>query len=547
MEAPVVFLDHGRSFKKLIFNKPAVTLDGAKYFFDGCGVLGGNLVTETGDIARLECLQSLEIDRTFREASGSFCLYIESSDNIRIFPDPLGACLVYTYECEEFAAFSSDLEALVEQLRLRGVKDVAPDPFYLALLLKIGNGAFNYSSFSSIKVLSPRSYIVVHDGGFEVKEYFSLAEEVLSDTPYSECRDLAVNDIFRNLSAIKRSGLVDITSHLTGGFDSRLVAASLSKIGIDRAVSFFCSGPDSATDKVIAYNIGKQEGWVFSSSHGLVGGDKDPYKSLVMGVDYTSGMAVSSPVNGSHYKSRGSLILSGGYGECFRSFYSEKRSLPIDSVWAHQPLLDEELNEKVDSLTGDYLNSLLDMGYSYDQALDVMYVEQRNRYFVGNIATLFSRKTSRFDPLYSINAVVASLKLDPERRKDNFLGFEVMYEMDKGLLEYEFDGDKFGSTVHDFYPVIGKKTFKLSPVDGVSYKAPDNLELLFLGDHRPEEGRSNRTKEKTELAKKLKAPPWQVYNYDLVRSECNSIMQIYKEEICMQGFSLEYASEICLI
>jgi hypothetical protein len=215
-------------------------------------------------------------------------------------------------------------------------------------------------------------------------------------------------------------------------------------------------------------------------------------------------------------------------------------------VWAHQPLLDEELNEKVDSLTRDYLNSLLDMGYSYDQALDVMYVEQRNRYFVGNIATLFSRKTSRFDPLYSINAVVASLKLDPERRKDNFLGFEVMYEMDKGLLEYEFDGDKFGSTVHDFYPVIGKKTFKLSPVDGVSYKAPDNLELLFLGDHRPEEGRSNRTKEKTELAKKLKAPPWQVYNYDLVRSECYSIMQIYKEEICMQGFSLEYASEICL-
>ncbi|WP_088743894.1 hypothetical protein [Cobetia sp. QF-1] len=512
MYAPIFF--HDKKTNKVDFFS---TDDGAKVsdslcFFEGCGVVSGVFVKNAIDLKNVEGIEDLSLEDDYLRCSGSYCIYIVREGKFKIYPDPLGACLLYKYDSASITAYSSDLDALVDYISNRG-ESVNPDPLYMAMLLKMGNGGFGVSSYKNISVISPRVYIELGCSGVKEKEYFTILPEDINEDNYEKYKRLALNDIRQNIKAIKKSAVSNIICHLTGGFDSRLVAAAVAEAELVGRASFFCSGPEALDDKRIAYGIAGLLGWPLTEFNGLQGDRGEVFEGIALGVKFSSGMRSSSPVNENHKRNEDFLILSGGYGECYRSFYSKKANeFENGSFWREKQALTQEANRNIEILTKHYIEEKQKEGFPLGVALDLMYVEQRNRYFVGNIATLFSRKTARFDPLYSVNAVKAALCLDDGKRQDNYLGYELMREIGEKVLKVEFNENKFGKSVYEMYSEAGKKTVPLSRPKSFIYQEMCRV----TKPSRP----TGYKDEEMYLAKKLKATPWQVNNYSGVKKKC---------------------------
>lgn len=341
-----------------------------------------------------------------------------------------------------------------------------------------------------------------------------------------------MEDIKRNIEAVSNSRRENIICHLTGGFDSRLVASAVVKYGNKDDVYFYCSGPPSSIDKKIAHGLADEFNLKMSRFGGLI---RDPVKSkktVQNSVCFFSGMIERSPVNGEHKKNKNSLILSGGYGECYRSFYSKKSYSSVNSFWPKKKIILDEVEDKIDLLTEEYVASLQSKGLTEDQALDLMYVEQRNRYFVGNIAMHFSRKTPRFDPLYSINAVIAALMLEPTKRQDNYLGYQVMRSMDEGFLKKKFNSYKFGDTVFSEFPGAGAEVIENK----------SDYSFLYIkegeGVYIPIEGKRKKLTSKHRLlAKKFKVKPVKILDFYECRDGAERLIDKHISSVDFLKFS----------
>lgn len=505
---PIFFLNKKLRTISIKSETVPVRIGSAEYWFDGCGAINGTLVRSTEDLKNLS-IKDVDIKENFLKCSGSFCLFERKDSALNIYPDPIGGCLLYLYEDPLICAASSDLNGLAKFLKDEGVKLTA-SVHYLGLLLKIGNGAYGHSSFNEIKVINARSYLTISPSAARVIEYFSLDDFDLGEKAYYFYKENALDDLEKNIDAVRRSSVSQVICHLTGGFDSRLVAGALNKCNFADKVHFFCSGPAKTIDKQIASFIADRYGWALTDDSGLVSAlELEPtiLEKIRLGIEFSSGMRSTCSVNATHETRKDHLILSGGYGECYRSFYGHKIESLDNQIWKHQNLIEIELNQEIERETKEYILNITKNKTKLDQALDFMYVENRNRYYVGNIATLFSRKTPRFDPLYSLNAIFASLSLSLYERRSNRLGYEVMNQLDRSLLGIGFNSKKFGSEVmeKDSFVASVKVTQAVSPTvirKAKARKAPTTFNPADVA-----------------YSEKIKATPWQVANYDLVRKD----------------------------
>src|SRR5699024_5239396 len=114
--------------------------------------------------------------------------------------------------------------------------------------------------------------------------------------------------------------------HLTGGFDSRLVSSIIINEKCKERFHFACSGRKGIPDKDIAIALSKHFGLVHTSFSGNIA-EKIPetyQDEILWSLNYSKGLLVNlNP----YVKNENNIILSGGYGESYRSFYASNRDL----------------------------------------------------------------------------------------------------------------------------------------------------------------------------------------------------------------------------
>ncbi|MFE0784010.1 hypothetical protein, partial [Serratia bockelmannii] len=315
-----------------------------------------------------------------------------------ILPDPLGAAMVYKYRSPRVWAYSSDLESLIEAVKSFG-EEPKKSLEYLVEVIATGNGGFFPASYQDVETLPPFSYLAIDDtnsyqGSYRCSETFFSRPSNMNDL-FDEAR----SDLIRNVRAVAESDFGHRISHLTGGFDSRLILSALMHEGLQDRFKFMCSGNAQMPDRRIAGELCGHMGIPMTNSDGTIKGAYAPGNAMFG----TFGMLRSDlPVAAlpDH------ILMSGGYGECLRSFYGARNASATSPQATLQAIHGRTFAAESRMLGDDFYATYVDRfkafltgavaaGVPKDATLDYMYASKRNRYYVGLTSEYHSNLTPR--------------------------------------------------------------------------------------------------------------------------------------------------------
>lgn len=441
------------------------TIGNRQFWIDGSLIVSGTAITDTTELRGvlprdIEFWNIKQIAFWWSHATrnvGALFVRDLKENWSACLPDPLGGAIVFYASCKSINVASTKIEAIVNTIQAENFV-MEKDPLFQAERILFGNGGLVNSSYRNIKSIEPFEYIVINSGILEVFKYsiFDDFAQLTNDELFHILR----SDVLGSVNAVLNSSSSQKISHLTGGFDSRLVLSAISKLGRTSEVSFFCSGPEGTTDRVIADGLTRSLNLRRTDGAGLT-----PSKTNLMSERLLAPLFASSGITSSGPLGRELSVsvsaMGGGYGEILRTFYGErpisKNGSDLDKKIINKsffPSLEsQDLSISTDAVTDlqnllfDKFQRLFNQYANLDFIGDAHYTHGRNRYHIGQNSLLWSRIGARFDPLYSVAGYVLASKIPQFGRFSNVLGFDLMESLNQELLRLPFDYDRFNENL----------------------------------------------------------------------------------------------------
>lgn len=430
---------------------------------DGVPILGDRVVTPTEALTILARESTLETaaDSWGSHAKNPSALYLaEDAIGVGVLPDPLGGALVFVWRAGRGTYVSSSVPAIVEAAALFGEHPRKSLEYQLERSL-IGNGGLIPASYEEMEALPVSTWLLIDEDGLHERRYDSFQSDLQIDGSYSDLIAQARTDIIESMTAIASMPVEQRISHLTGGFDSRLILAAVQAAGLADRFSFFTSGPTGTPDRDISDLLSKHFGLTRTNDAGLSAYPPSGYREQVLEPMTNSGGITSTGPTGKEDRIEVAAV-GGGYGEVLRSFNSrlldkiepdpetgnwEPKSLGT-ALWgpyALKPggLANDEATSRLLRRAADHFNDLQALDSPLDQLGDLHYLAVRNRYHIGHSSMLWSRHGYRFDPLYSRAGAKLSRMLPIGPRAQNVVGFDLMTSFSDELAALPFDKPRF--------------------------------------------------------------------------------------------------------
>lgn len=452
----------------------------------GSGRLGKSFVGGPSAVKVDELVSGLHssIEETMLSMAGSLAVVIRpnQSQTAYVLADPLGGQPVFRIgkASDNVILLGSDPVQMVDTAHRFGI-NIEPSGQHISELILTSNAGFGGLSYKGLEVLPQFSTISICHRQIEInlheRPWSSSAEESVqldSDAYWDSIEEIAT-DIQRNLQAAIEYPALSRVSHLTGGFDSRLVLAGIRNLGASDEFGFFCSGSPAQADKRIYLGLESSLGLSPTDRSGISASNypRSLEHDLLWPMLESGGMRTDGPNR--YTNAYDTLILSGGYGELLRAFYSRKdlagtiQDVPSLSreIWggsATDPthpscFITQEAIDTHNAAVQDSIAKAQFDGVREDYLLDHMYVSIRNRFYVGLGSALYSKYVHRFDPLYSVAAVRLASRLPVDLRKENIVGLDVMNRLAPELLAYDFDTPRISPSYREIRSVPPRKPF----------------------------------------------------------------------------------------
>lgn len=486
------------------------------YFFDGVGVVDGILHSyhQKSDLINLNFREIKPFD-----IRGTLTIYYRNDYTSRIVSDFVGSSFIFFYKKNGYELYSSCLKSLKEVLVALEV-NLLKSVEYKACENIFGNGGFGLTAYEDIFTLPENSMVIATNYSIKVVQE-SICHWLLKTDNYENCLELAKKDILNNIKAVMNSGYSHKLAHITGGMDSRLVVAAIDYLNAVDDFELGCFGKPGDLDYDNAFLVAGVLKAKFSNRENYIEREyprtiEEKYswefiatEGMLSNQSFHKGLAVNSDL----------LILSGGYGEFLRSFYSNKES--INQAWSNYDelsffkKLSEGLSGDSSLIKKELLLAILDkfqlfleeiklFGMTKCHTAELFYMLIRNRYYLGNITKIASKFTSRFDPLYSPYLFKLAYLIDERSRMQGVPLFDLMWRLSPILTKLPF-----GTTAWDD-ELINSKEVK---VGAPTHNSPTLLDIekksaQAQGSYMPAISKENRA-----LAKKMKAAAWQVQIY----------------------------------
>jgi hypothetical protein len=492
--------------------------------FHGAGWLGDRLVTCAADlIEAIPAIATGELaDSIGANLRGSLCLYLQTQDTYHVFPDPLGAAMVYEYRSPRVWAHSSDLEALIEAVTCFG-EDPKKSLEYLVEVIATGNGGFFPASYEDVTTLPPFAYMSIDDrnayqGSYHCSDAFFNRPSSMEDL-FDEAR----SDLIRNVRAVAASSFGHRISHLTGGFDSRLILSALMHEQLQGQFKFMCSGNAQMPDRKISGELCGHVGIPLTNSDGTIKGAYKPGNAMFG----TFGM-LRSDLPESALPDH--VLMSGGYGECLRSFYGARNAVSSSPEATLQAIHGRTFAAESRMLGDDFYGTYVDRfkgflagavaeGLPHDAVLDYMYASKRNRYYVGLTSEYHSNLTPRVDPIYSVAAVRLGLFTPPAERAGNVPGLKMMASLQRELVGLPFDSDRITPAYESLHGPVTRQ-----PFNGRQPRLIQD-ERITVSPSKP------ATKEQIQRAQEIKGSLLQVVHLHDVQTELKGLLAANRSAI----------------
>lgn len=446
----------------------------------GTGIIKDTLIRNIADAEKViaNCSSGGDAVDLMANARGSLAIQLFSpvDQSVYLLNDPLGGAPIYHYHGSSCDAYSSDLGSLVSAIKMRGDRLTAEPKYFAAGVL---TGTHSYGASTPFKEIESqrRGFGFRIDKLGQPSKIQILSSEHLyfSSETYEKGFDQLTSDICDNISIAARPTFDSRNSHLTAGFDSRLVLAAIVHLNLQDSFVFSCI--ENSSDWEIAKNVAGELNLLFSGSDGSPKGTGyalNYFESITRTARRSAGSIVAG-IDPSLQPSN-SLLFQGGYGEVgrtFNSFLWDGEETDIDKLayllwrYAGYPRVEErsssiwanEFLDEVGSNVMSYFTEAKQLGLSKDFFSNYLYVEGRNRHWIGLQSFYASGVRSQLDPLYSKALVSTPRLLDFESRKSNFLGLDLMKLFSPELLALPFDRPRVGWLYEKSRGKVAKKQF----------------------------------------------------------------------------------------
>ena len=485
-----VYLIHGR--------QPSLHCRGIEVVdFQGCGIIRGAFVRSIWEAkGQLEQFTDIsDVATAMSRSKGSICVHIfdHRTRDYYIMNDPLGGGQIYIYSNGSHSVFGSNLNSITELCAARGDKLKRDIRYFAAAVLTYTHSYGSDSPYEGVRVLRRGEYLRIHRDGHT--EIFSVAppENLYLDTrPYNDALALLRRDILENVTAPAALDYDYKVSHLTAGFDSRLVLSAMLHARVADQFLYHCinTSPDATIAKQLAGHLGlrytpNNDGNPRGKSY------QRDYIEYIHNTPRSSQLVIGDGLD-SRYMPANVLVYQGGYGEVARTFNSIKWDGDISDPrklaftlwrWINYPSRDESptsiwAEDFLDHVANRLLIHYQDfsrLGLPSDYFTNYLYVEGRNRIFIGARSYYASAYRSQFDPIYSTHIVSMTAGLDFERRKANFVGLDLMRLLAPELLALPFDKAKIA-------PLYARER---GPIESLEFNgnSPEIVELVDRSDY----------------------------------------------------------------
>lgn len=436
-----------------------------KFWLDGSIIFNGHCIRRTSDLDGIlpPGVAFWSIDQIAawwsQGARNPGALYIEDTLNDwgACLPDPLGGALAFAHKKSDLSLVSTSIVSLSKKSSALG-HALEKDPLFQIERLILGNGGLTPSSYQNVESLEPFQYYLVKGNQIFTKNYSVLDSK--KDASLLELFLELRSDVLSAVQAIADSNSEQVISHLTGGFDSRLVLAAILNLGVQDKVNIFCSGPEGSTDRVIADGLTRRYGLRRVDGAGLATAPTNNMPERLMGALFASGGITNTGPFGREKSARASA-MGGGYGEVLRTFFGNRNFIDGNGNIDESSLINSFMpninsaNSYISESAFTHLSTKLVNKFKYLSSVyqdtdfigDAFYTHNRNRYHIGQTSLLWSRIGSRFDPLYSVAGFELSRRSTQYTRSSNLLGFDLMDSLSKELLNWPFDYDRFNDSL----------------------------------------------------------------------------------------------------
>jgi asparagine synthetase B (glutamine-hydrolysing) len=315
-----------------------------------------------------------------------------------------------------------------------------------------------------------------------------IREILYADRPLPELLDEAAAEILGNLRALAHAAFEHRVCDLTGGMDSRLVAAAILHDGLQDAFLFHTIGghpnPDANVAALIRERFGLRRG---TAIHPPPDRERTPFEWLRTTLGETSGvMSTFFKVRAADPEPSRHLWIGGGSGELLREFWPSggppagsiarllrRRPPPlrrnVERLRARGHLLRPERREEAAETLARFGAESVAAGVAAEHVGDHLYLASRARYHFGVFWATSPR--ARFHPLYSPAALQAAHAIPNGDKAANRIGLELMRRLAPELAALPFAGKRWAPHLMPEAPEpVTRRTPPLAegPADGVA-------------------------------------------------------------------------------
>lgn len=534
----------------LHFPRPGLRRGPRRFLLDGVTMLAGRVLLDDEQLAAAlpDDAGTLTWDALARwwseHCTNTSVLYVADDDahEVAVLPDPLGAAVVFLHDDARVQAASSDVPSLARVVRSTGGR-VDVDLDHQVQRVVLGLGGYDVSPVAQARPLEARRWALVTETGIRTAEYAVFAE--LAGRSYDEVLERTADELRGSLGSLTSLPDVPVVAHLTGGFDSRMVLAAALSAGVQDRLHFFCSGPDGTADRIIADGLTQLFGLRRSATDANVGvGFGTQAERQLAAMIASGGMSPHAPTG--FETPQEAVAIGGGYGEMLRPTTGfaglDAGASPMDVLLRAVPRFDEATSwvrgrtlARVAEEVGRSWRRSAEASRHLDGAGDRFWLDTRARFHFGVNALAVSRRTPRFDPLYSVGAAALVDTVPAADRADNVVGFDLLRLLEPRLLTVPFESyDRFGPAVHERRAVPAVKALpawrapELRPLPltrptgrPVLATAAALLEGVDLSAPSPEERRAHVAR-----ANELHLPYWRIASLEQTQAVMRRALEV---------------------
>lgn len=499
---------------------------------------------------RLSLQKISDIQFEMRGAITNF-IFNKANEEIYIIPDPMGLSILFHYLTPKVSVITTNLAEMKKILSKMNIV-LEKDEKFLMEVLSFGNGGLTSTPYKDVLSLNPYEFIYCNHNGYRIIKNRNLDDFIdsIENVSIEETIQQLENDIKRNLNIVSQyPANGKFISHLTGGFDSRLILSGILNQGLEDKFLFFCSGKDGTPDVDISKNLCRHYGLTFTEYSGYVL-NKTPEKSsdpAQWALENTSGLSYSAH---NHYDRNDNIVISGGLGGQVMSSNTIKNNPNtfdtfkelMSKIWPNTNTDSTRAifqSKYVNELNKNYLSRISEgkkLGLQADALPDYFYQTIRARFYTGQISFYMSNSNPRFDALYSPKASLMGLKQDLITRQSNLIGISVMESLKPGLVNLPFYATKINEEYITLRGEISVEKFK-----GNKLKSFNNFPRTSVKYVKKDKENLN---EFIKRANKLRATYWQVEQEQDAKDDLRKTLQNIPEYILNDYLNMNYINSL---